>query len=161
MRQVQWWAPYEFDGKQYKIIINPPRRESIAAGEEWEVYPEHSPNGHIIFCCASRRLKTASGEHPFVARTAEHVQNHWVVEIKPMGVWVVSKRGYLKEVKVEGEMLSITFTDWEMKPHLFSCRVSDTETWNNRRNPASQRFGGECSVAGKRYFVLFTDDASL
>ncbi len=161
LRQVQWWAPYEFDGKNYKLIINPPRRQSIAAGEEWEVYPEHSPNGHIIFCHASRRLKTASGQHPFVARTAEHVRNHWVVEITPRfrtdWLW---KRGPLESVRVSGDTVYIVLTDQLTdQVYGFACPVYETEFWRNRRNPESGRFGGDCEVGGKRYFVHFTDDA--
>ncbi len=164
LRQVQWWAPYEFDGKNYKLIINPPRRQSIAAGEEWEVYPEHSPNGHIIFCCASRRLKTTAGEHPFIERTAEHVRNRWVVEITPRfrtDYWFW-KRGPLESVRVSGDTVYIVLTD-QLTDQLygFACPVYQTEFWCNRRNPESRRFGGDCEVGGRRYFVVFTDDAPL
>ncbi len=159
--QRQLWAPYEFDGKNYKLIIEPPRRQSISAGEEWEVYPEHSPNGHIVFCHASRRLKTPSGQHPFIERTAEHVRNHWVVEITPRfhADWLW-KRGPLESISVQGDTLWIMLTD-RMSGQLYTlaCSVEYTELWNNRRNPASPRFGGKCSVAGKWYFVHFTDDA--
>lgn len=132
------------------------------AGEEWEVYPEGSPNGRIVFCHPVVRLKTASGQHPFVARTAEHVRNRWVVEVTPKfrtdWMW---KRGPLELVSVADETLRIMLSD-RSSDQLFTLVVPVwyTESWLNRRNSASQRFGGDCEVAGKRYFVFFSDDAN-
>lgn len=152
-RQQQLWAPYEIDGKHYKLVLNA-RRQVPVAGEEWEVFPEHSPNGHIVFCQASRRLKTASGEHPFIERTARHVKNGWMVHIHrgaPLMQW-----GNLKGVKVEGETLSITLSCGGQL-FTFTCPVEDMQEWRSRGS--SDRFGYDCYKDGKKYQIIFLDDA--
>lgn len=162
LRQRQLWAPFAHAGKTFKLIINPTRRNWPVVGEEWVVYPEHSPNGHIVFCHPTHCLRTAAGEHPFVARTAEHVRNHWVVEITPKfrtdWMW---KRGPLESVKVHDDQVWITLTDHRSgQLSTWVIPVWYTELWVNRRFPNSPRFSGEFESRGNKYLIHFSDDSA-
>lgn len=153
LRQRQLWAPFVHAGKNYKLVLQY-RWLTPAVGEEWEVFPEHSPNGHIVFCQLSRRLKTATGQHPFVERTARHVRNGWMVHIhqgSPLMEW-----GNLKGVKVEGETLSITLSR-EGRLFAFTCSIEEIDEWRQSRGQ-NDRFGFDCYKDNKKYQIFFSDD---
>ncbi len=44
----QYWAPFEHAGKHYKLVMT--GGASPAPGYPRTVYPQNSPNGHIVFC---------------------------------------------------------------------------------------------------------------
>lgn len=63
--ETQLWAPVTHDGKTYKLVlsghIQGVRRAPPRVGETWTVWPDRSPNGHVVFCTPHRMVKNDTG----------------------------------------------------------------------------------------------------
>lgn len=81
----QLWAPIQHDGHSYKLVVSGRisgiRCETPHAGETWTLWPDHCPNGHVIFCRPYQKLKDENGVHPLVASLQAYTKKDYRVTI--------------------------------------------------------------------------------
>ncbi len=110
----QLWAPVSHDGHSYRLVMSgqiPGVRVTPQAGETWTVWPDHSPNGHVVFCSPHRMVKDVNGMHPLVASLQTYASDTYCVvvmnERHPHNV----RSGTLKSVSMEGDGLKLNITN--------------------------------------------------
>jgi hypothetical protein len=114
--QPQLWAPAHHEGKSYRLVIAHDRRDLARhepkAGEVWRVYPDHSPNGHVVFCRLTERLENADGMHPLLARLQRYLDEGCTVSILDTRRGADSFReGTPVSASIEGGDLRIAITN--------------------------------------------------
>jgi len=112
----QLWAPVSHDGHSYRLVISGQisgvRSVYPQAGETWDVWPDHSPNGHVVFCRPHRLMKDVSGVHPVLASLSPYVHPDYSVTVKSRGLRTTSYySGKLKSASVEGGVFRVTITN--------------------------------------------------
>jgi hypothetical protein len=157
----QLWAFADHAGKQYRLVIaEGPRGLSLyepKAGEVWRVYPDHSPNGHVVFCRLIEKLENTEGVHPLLARLQRHLDEGCTVSILDARRGADNFReGMPVSVSIEGSDLRIAITNVSLNYRAapdFEF-VAPLRHWHERSVPYGRFSFQTWSEDGSKYHVV-------
>lgn len=150
--ESQLWAPVTHNGKTYKFVVSGQieglRRLSPKAGETWLVWPDRSPNGHVVFCKPYRMSKDASGVPALLAEIQDlHIGPGFAVRILKDDRGHEERCGTVADITADDEFLVISVRKATLQERSsvlprpipdfqFRCQIADSHLVANKHNRA-------------------------